>query len=449
MQGTILNIVMVLMMAVLVLLVFLQKREFQAFVSLSKEKNTMLQNELWRLIAENGRKQELLVSQKMQEASDAQFRKFNVTQQLIDEKLRQSYEQSNKKLDDMAEKLEHRLSLIQRNSAESAEKTRDTLDSKLKEMRSSNEKRLDEMRLVVEEKLEATLKNRLTESFKAVSTSLESVQKGLGEMQGLAKDARDLKNVLSNVKQRGIIGEVLLGALIEDILAPSQYEENAEIESGKRVEFVVKLPGSGEDPVLLPIDSKFPDAAYQRLLESTDRDSADKARKELYSTVKAFAKDISEKYIAPPKTTDFAIMFLPTEGLYAEIVKNTALFEELRRDYKVVVTGATTLSALLSSLKIGFQTLAIEKRSAEVWDTLGRVKKEFGKFAGQLDKAHKDIQKAEKTIATLSGTRARAMERVLRGVEEVDVEEKAVEQKNGEAADVRNPSFSLDDEVLV
>ncbi len=417
------DVLLIVILLVLIVMLFVQKRTTRELTTLLEQKNALLVKELEMAIEDSNKESKLLISQKMAEASDKQFEKFSMTQDRVDEQLRKSREETNKRLDVLTENIESRLNSIQRSSVESAENTRNTVDKKLESLMNSNEKRLDEMRLIVEEKLEKTLQTRLTESFKAVSTSLDSVQKGLGEMQGLAKDARDLKNVLSNVKQRGIIGEVLLGSLLSDILAPSQYEENVEIESGRRVEFVVKLPGQGDTPLLLPIDSKFPDAAYQRLMDAEDKESVEKARKELYTSIKTFAKDISTKYIVPPKTTDFAILFLPTEGLYAEVVRNTALFEELRREYKVVVTGATTLSALLSSLKIGFKTLTIEKRSAEVWETLGKVKKAFGDFSVQLEKAQKNLQTAEKTIATLSGTRTRAIERVLRGVEELEIED--------------------------
>jgi DNA recombination protein RmuC len=293
-----------------------------------------------------------------------------------------------------------------------------TLESKIKSLQDSNEKRLEQMQGVVDEKLQKTLETRLAQSFELVGKQLDSVQQGLGEMKNLAADAKSLKNALINVKERGTYGEVRLEKLLSDILAPSQYETNAEIAGGKRVEFAVKLPGNGDEPLLLPIDSKFPIEDYNRLLDAEDKQTTDEARKALAQKFRSSAKEIHDKYIMPPKTTDFALMFLPTEGLYAEVVQNAALFEELRDKYKVTAVGATTLSAFLSSLQMGFKTLAIEQRSQEVWDTLRAVKSEFGKFGDILDKAHKQIQTADKTLEEIVGTRTRAINRTLRTVDE-------------------------------
>jgi DNA recombination protein RmuC len=287
----------------------------------------------------------------------------------------------------------------------------------MKSLQESNEKRLEQMQGVVDEKLQKTLETRLSQSFELVSKQLESVGQGLGEMKALAADAKSLKNALTNVKERGTYGEVRLEKLLEDILAPSQYDTNAEIAGGKRVEFVVKLPGNGDTPLLLPIDSKFPIEDYNRLLDAEDKTAIDEARKSLTQKIRAFAKDISDKYILPPKTTDFALMFLPTEGLYAEVVQNAALFEELRDRYKVTAVGATTLSAFLASLQMGFKTLAIEQRSQEVWDTLRAVKKQFGEFEKTLTLAHKQLQTADETIEKIVGVRTRQINRALRGVE--------------------------------
>ena len=238
-------------------------------------------------------------------------------------------------------------------------------------------------------------------------------------MKALAADAKSLKNALTNVKERGTYGEVRLEKLLSDILAPNQYEMNAEIASGKRVEFAIKLPGNDDIPLLLPIDSKFPIEDYNRLLDAEDKQAIDDARRSLTAKIRFFAKDIHDKYIAPPKTTDFALMFLPTEGLYAEVVQNVALFEELRDKYKITAVGATTLSAFLASLQMGFKTLAIEQRSLEVWDTLRAVKSEFIKFGNMLDKAQKQLQTADKTLTEIVGRRTRAINRTLRGVEEL------------------------------
>lgn len=308
---------------------------------------------------------------------------------------------------------------IQRANTDSIEKINTTLENKMKELQESNEKRLEQMQGVVDEKLQKTLETRLSQSFELVSKQLESVGQGLGEMKALAADAKSLKNALTNVKERGTYGEVRLEKLLSDILAPNQYEMNVEIANDKRVEFVIKLPGNGDVPLLLPIDSKFPIEDYNRLLDAEDKKAIDDARHALTIKIRAFAKDIHDKYIVPPKTTDFALMFLPTEGLYAEVVQNVALFEELRDKYKITAVGATTLSAFLASLQMGFKTLAIEQRSQEVWDTLRAVKSEFIKFGDTLDKAQKQLQTADKTLTEIVGRRTRAINRTLRGVEEL------------------------------
>lgn len=333
--------------------------------------------------------------------------------------LQTSREEQNKQLHTFGEQVDSRLSSVQRANAENIEKINATLENKMKSLQESNEKRLEQIQGVVDEKLQKTLETRLAQSFELVSKQLESVGQGLGEMKALAADAKSLKNALTNVKERGTYGEVRLEKLLSDILAPSQYEMNVEITDGKRVEFAIKLPGNGDAPLLLPIDSKFPIEDYNRLLDAEDKQAIDEARRSLTAKIRAFAKDIHDKYIVPPKTTDFALMFLPTEGLYAEVVQNVALFEELRDKYKITVVGATTLSAFLASLQMGFKTLAIEQRSQEVWDTLRAVKSEFVKFGDLLDKAQRQIQTADKTLAEIVGKRTRAINRTLRSVEEL------------------------------
>lgn len=311
------------------------------------------------------------------------------------------------------------------------EKVRETLDKRIRSLQENNEKKLDEMRQTVDEKLQTTLEKRLTESFKVVSENLEAVQRGLGEMRTLASGVGDLKRVLTNVKSRGTWGEVQLGALLEDVLTPEQYEKNANIDlaTSEAVEFAVRLPGKdADDPdsyVLLPIDSKFPQEDYQRLVDASeiaDADGVKSASAALIRSVKGFAKDIHDKYIRPPRTTDFAIMFLPTEGLYSEILRRPGQVDELQRKYRVVVAGPTTLSALLMSFRMGFQTLAIEKRSSEVWRVLGAVKSEFGVFEKFLARIKKQLDTASKTLDD-SGKRTRAMERKLRSVEQLPNEE--------------------------
>lgn len=333
--------------------------------------------------------------------------------------LQTSREEQNSQLHAFSRRLDGRLSSIQQENAASIEKINTTLESRMKELQASNEKRLEQIQGVVDVKLQKTLETRLAQSFELVSKQLESVGQGLGEMKALAADAKSLKNALTNVKERGTYGEVRLEKLLSDILAPGQYETNVEIIDGKRVEFVIKLPGNGDVPLLLPVDSKFPIEDYNRLLDAGDKQAIEEARRSLTAKIRVFAKEIHDKYIVPPKTTDFALMFLPTEGLYAEVVQNVALFEELRDKYKVTAVGATTLSAFLASLQMGFKTLAIEQRSQEVWDTLRAVKSEFLKFSDLLDKAQKQIQTADKTLAEIVGRRTRAINRTLRGVEEL------------------------------
>ena len=325
-----------------------------------------------------------------------------------------------KQLHLFGEQVENRLITIQNSNMENIEKINTTLEVSIKALQESNEKRLEQMQNVVDEKLQKTLETRLSQSFEIVSKQLESVGQGLGEMKALAADAKSLKNALTNVKERGTYGEVRLEKLLSDILAPNQYAMNVEIANGKRVEFAINLPGNDNDtPLLLPIDSKFPIEDYNRLLDAEDKQSIDEARRSLAAKIRVFAKDIHDKYIVPPKTTDFALMFLPTEGLYAEVIQNVALFEELRDKYKVTAVGATTLSAFLSSLQMGFKTLAIEQRSQEVWDTLRAVKSEFVKFGDMLEKAQKQLQTADKTLTEIVGRRTRAINRTLRSVEEL------------------------------
>jgi DNA recombination protein RmuC len=370
------------------------------------------------------------VQQTMQHSREEQGRQMRDFQEQLNKRfsdiqltLQASREETGKRLREFGEQVDSRVSSFQRNNADNIEKINSTLDTKMKVLQESNEKRLEQMQAVVDEKLQKTLETRLAQSFELVGKQLDSVQQGLGEMKNLAADAKSLKNALTNVKERGTYGEVRLEKLLADILAPGQYETNVEIENNKRVEFAVKLPGAGGVggvPLLLPIDSKFPIEDYNRLLDAEDKQGIDEARKSLAQKVRAFAKDISDKYITPPKTTDFALMFLPTEGLYAEVVQNAALFEELRDRYKVTAVGATTLSAFLSSLQMGFKTLAIEQRSQEVWDTLRAVKSEFYKFGDALDKAQKQIQTADKTLDEIVGRRTRAINKTLRTVGELD-----------------------------
>jgi len=303
---------------------------------------------------------------------------------------------------------------------------RATISEQLNEMREANEKKLEEMRRTVDEKLQGTLEKRLGESFKLVSERLDAVHKGLGEMQNLATGVGDLKNVLTNVKVRGTWAEYQLEAILEQVLTPEQFDRNVATREGssERVEFAIRLPGRGDNPedcVWLPIDSKFPQEDYLRLAEAAregDADSVAQSTKELLRSVTQSAKTISDKYLNPPRTTDFAVLYLPTEGLYAEVLRQPGLVSQLQQDHRVVVSGPTTIAALLNSLRLGFRSLAIEQQASEVWQVLAAVKAEFGKFGGVLDKVKKQLATASNTIDETQ-TRTRAMARKLREVEQL------------------------------
>ena len=304
------------------------------------------------------------------------------------------------------------------------------LNDQQQQLVANTEKRLEEIRITVEEKLQKTLNERISQSFKMVNEQLENVQKGLGEMQTLAQDVGGLKRVLSNVKTRGNIGEIQLSMLLEQILAPEQYEANVKTKKGSDalVEFAVKLPGKddGLEFVYLPIDAKFPKDVYEQFLyayDAGDTQQIESAGKMLESTIRKMAKDISDKYLAPPSTTEFGIMFLPFEGIYAEVVRRASLLEDLQRNYHVVVTGPTTLAAILNSLQMGFRTLAIQKYSGEVWKILGAVKKEFESMGGMLEKAKKHIETANGQIENVLGVRTRAIQRRLKDVDTLSAED--------------------------
>jgi DNA recombination protein RmuC len=320
----------------------------------------------------------------------------------------------------------------------SPEKLSFTLDRQLGSLQTENNAQLEKMRATVDEKLQATLETRLAQSFTQISERLEAVQRGLGEMQTLATGVGDLKRVLTNVKTRGIFGEAQLAALLAETLTPEQYLTNVSTVPGSaaRVEFAIRLPGGTDTgEVLLPIDAKFPREDFERLLdaqENADAAGEAAARQALVRRIEAEAGDICDKYLSPPHTTDFAILFLATESLYAEVLRQPGLFEQIQAKYKVTLAGPTTLAALLNSLRMGFRTLAIEKRSSEVWQVLGAVKTEFGKFAAVLEKTRKQLDTARNTIDT-AGVRSRAIERRLRGVESLP--EPEAEAMLGELAD--------------
>ena len=296
------------------------------------------------------------------------------------------------------------------------------LNRRQEELVRNTEVRLEKIRETVDEKLQKTLETRLGQSFELVSNQLQAVQKGLGEMQHLANGVGDLKRVLSNVKNRGVLGEYQLQAILENMLSPDQFISNASVDgSRERVEFAVKMPGQ-EEMVLLPIDSKFPQESYLRLVdayETGDKISIEAFRLELVKAIKKSAADIQNKYIHPPATTDFALLFLPMESLYAEVLREPGLAQQIQQEYKVIVTGPTTLSAILNSLQMGFKTLAIQKRSSEVWQILGAIKNEFGKFGDLLEKTQKKLSEANSELDKLVGVRTRVIQRKLKEVQEL------------------------------
>jgi DNA recombination protein RmuC len=329
---------------------------------------------------------------------------------------------------DQLEVFSRQLLTLTQSNEQRLDRMRETIEERLKSLQEENTKKLDQMRELVDKELHATLEKRLGESFRLVSERLEQVHKGLGEMQVLASSVGDLKKVLSNVKTKGILGEIQLGALLEQILTSEQYVKNFATKRGskERVEFAIKLPGKDDSGkyVYLPIDAKFHEADYHRLLEAYEKgehEVIEEAGKLLEQKIRLSAKEINEKYLDPPHTTDFAIMFLPVEGLYAEVLRRPGLFEAIQREYKITITGPTTLSAFLNSLQMGFNTLAVQKRSSEIWELLGAVKTEFTKFGDILDKTHKKLLEASNTIED-AARKSRTIERRLKNVQHISYE---------------------------
>jgi DNA recombination protein RmuC len=328
----------------------------------------------------------------------------------------------NGQMDSLRKSIDDNLGRVQEQQRTAAKETRDTLEQQLARIQLDNATKLEQMRQTVDEKLQSTLDKRLSESFKQVSDRLELVHKGLGEMQTLAAGVGDLKRVLSNVKTRGVFGETQLAALLEQVMAPEQYERNVATRPGSsaRVEFAIKLPGRDSDsPVLLPIDAKFPQEDYQRLqaaLEAGDLLAAEVAGKALEARVKLEARSIAEKYVEPPHTTEFALLYLPFEGLFAEVLRRPGLFDYIQREWRITICGPTNLLAYLNSLQMGFRTLAIQQRSSEVWKVLGTVKSEFGKFADVLANTKRQLQTVANTIDQAE-VRTRQIERKLKDVE--------------------------------
>ncbi|MFH0756524.1 MAG: DNA recombination protein RmuC [Bacteroidota bacterium] len=375
------------------------------------------------------RKVNLDIRPQMKEVESALVR-FEVTLGKMERDIRDEFQrnrnESNESSRNNREELAKSLKSFEERFTAGVKALEETIEKNLKNIREDNDRQLGEMRRTVDEKLQTTLEKRLGESFRQVSERLELVHKGLGEMQTIALGVGDLKKVLSNVKTRGVLGEYQLGNILEQILTDEQYGKNVATKKGSQahVEFAIRMPGkSTDEEVWMPVDSKFPIESYEILLQAYDNgipEQIEAAQKVLIRAVEGFAKEISEKYLDPPHTTDFGIMFLPVESLYAEVLRHPGLFENLQRNYRITVTGPTTLSALLNSLQMGFRTLVIQKRSSEVWSVLGAVKAEFSLFGEHLERVRKQLATASGTLEKLQTTRTKVMERKLKTVETLD-----------------------------
>jgi DNA recombination protein RmuC len=363
---------------------------------------------------------------------------------LLGQTLGETLRQSGTRQKELLEGMSASLAALTEKNERAMEQLRQSVEGRLDALRTENQMKLDEMRRTVDEKLQTTLETRLGESFGRVAEQLERVHKSIGEMQSLATGVGDLKRVLLNVRSRGTFGEVQLGALLDQFLAPEQYVKNAQVRehTQERVEFAIRLPGrEAEGEVLLPVDAKFPQEDYERLLDATeagDAAAAAQAAKELEARIRSFARTIREKYIEPPRTTDFALLFLPTEGLYAEVLRRPGLFEQIQREFHVTLAGPTTLAAILNALQMGFRSLAIERRSGEVWKILGAVRQEFGKYNEVVEKLSAQLSTAANSVRSL-GTRSRAMDRKLREVERLP-EAEARELLGGEIENLADPA---------
>ncbi len=392
------------------------------------------------LLFANQSKKNRGVSQSIQTSLNAFKEDMGVQQAALRQEIASSTQQSVKSMGDMIavnqqnfsqaqsekmEQLEQRLKTFSLENEQKLDLIRKSVETKLAYIQEDNNKQLEKMRVTVDEKLQKTLEDKMNKSFSLVNDRLEQVYKGLGEMQNLAVGVGDLKKVLSNVKTRGILGEIQLSSILMEILSPEQYDENVATKKGSRnvVEFAVKLPAEDDGFIYLPIDSKFPGdsySAYRDAVESGDKEKTEQALKILLNTIKSEAKDIHDKYIDPPYTTEFAVMFLPFEGLYSEVV-NRGMVEVLQRDYKVNIAGPSTMAALLNSLQMGFKTLAVQKRSAEVWKILGSVKTEFDKFNDVLVATQQRLNQANTELDKLVGVRTRQIQRKLKSVQQVGV----------------------------
>lgn len=440
------EIALIIIMGLLVIiLTVLLKRNNHLVDELSKTKqelNTSTQNQvnaLGMLMNETLKNNNYAQSQQIQELNQQMtqqqqnlFTSMNQINLEIEERMHKlnkmnalTSELLRKQLSESTQNSESKIDSLVRLNNDKFEVMRTLLDDKMSQLQNDNNRKLDEMRFVVDEKLQDTLEKRISKSFQLVSERLEQVYLGLGEMKTLANGVGDLKKVLSNVKSKGILGEIQCGAILEEILAPSQYECNVMTKKGSRcvVEYALKLPSDGLNPVYLPIDSKFPCEPYYRLLEAYEGNDAQvilAATKQLEAAIKSNAKDIHDKYIDVPNTTDFGIMFLPFEGLYAEVVRR-GLVETLQRDYKINIAGPTTMAALLNALQMGFKTLAIQKQTSEVWEVLGSIKSEFDKFASVLENTQSKLDLAQKELDQLVGVRTRQIQKRLARVSDDDL----------------------------
>ena len=374
------------------------------------------------LLHRSSRDPAALLAQKLEALAGGQER----AERLLQEELKRSREESAGNARHLREEVGASIKGMSDSVEKRVSEMRGVVDLRLEKIQEESAKKLDAMRATVEEKLQGTLEKRLGEAFQQVSERLEAVHKGLGEMQALATGVGDLKKVLTNVKARGTWGEIQLGSLLEQVLTPAQYERNVATKRGgsERVEFAIRLPGPDEEEgsvVWLPVDAKFPQEDYQRLVDAQERGdpaAAEEASRQLEARIKEAGRSIRDKYVNPPQTTDFAIMFLPTEGLYAEVLRRPGLAEGMQQQYRVMIAGPTTLAALLNSLQMGFRTLAIQKRSSEVWKLLGAVRTQFGQFTGILEKVEKKLHKASSNIGEAS-KKSRSIESRLRSVEEL------------------------------
>jgi len=427
---TILLIVLIILLAINIILTLIKKvkLDFDIEGSFKETKNSLTKFDTSLEKTDKSMKDEFQRNREESNTS-AKNQREELTKSL--DSFKEGFDNNTKRLNDLLkdrfDAFSKQQTEINKESEQRIKDVKETVEKQLKEIREDNTKQLNEVRKTVDEKLQKTLNERLTQSFETVGKQLKSVQEGLGEMKNLASDVGGLKKVLSNVKMRGGIGEVQLAMLLEQILAPDQYEANVKTKQGSlaTVEFAIKLPGKDDtnSVVWLPVDAKFPKDVYEKLQEAYDDGDLNNiqvAQKELDNAIKKMAKDIRDKYLDPPNTTDFGIMFLPFEGIYAEVVRKASLLETLQRDYKIIVTGPTTLAAILNSLQMGFKTLAIQKRSSEVWNVLGAVKKEFENFGGMMQKAQKNIRTGLNQLDDVMGVRTRAIQRKLKDVTTLD-----------------------------